>query len=176
MVQKEITRYVVCSFKKHTSTFPSTSLTPGLLIPSGQLHQATSYYPSFSLFLPIFVPQKKNLQTALLSLNLPNNTIAGYRISYSDLISQSISAILWWQRSPVLATPRSYMVDAYFSFQSLARKAPSLYSSDPESPPLPFVQQLAPTFFIDQIKNQSGNQTLLSVPPPTGTCHCLYSH
>jgi hypothetical protein len=41
-----------------------------------------------------------------------------------------------------------------------------LFSSwDPDTQPLPFVQQLAAYFFIDQIKNQFGNRILVSLPP-----------
>jgi hypothetical protein len=41
-----------------------------------------------------------------------------------------------------------------------------LFSSwDPDAQLLPFLQELAASFFIDQIKNQFGKQILVSVPP-----------
>jgi hypothetical protein len=43
-----------------------------------------------------------------------------------------------------------------------------LFLWEPEIPPFfPLSQELALTFFIDQIKNQLGNQILISASPPT---------
>jgi hypothetical protein len=46
-------------------------------------------------------------------------------------------------------------------------------SWEPEVPPLPFAQQLASAFFIDQIKNQLGNQIyVISSSSEAALKHC----
>lgn len=104
----------------------------------------------------------------LLSLNLPDNTINRYSISWPNLISH-----------PPLAevTSSSYPEILHGCCMLLilkpGRKVPHLFpcvcisSWDLEVPPFSFPQQLAPTFFIDQNKNQLRSQTLPSVSPPT---------
>ena len=68
--------------------------------------------------------------------------LVGKKISSPKLISYPISAICWYHRPLVLVDFRPHMVAVSYSFQSLAY------------PLFPFCPAI--DFFIDQIKNQLG--------------------